>query len=722
MAQKTDSEKGKTAPKILDQGQAIERAVVAPDGTITISHSEAKLTSVDVADVDLLLNFSDGTFVIIPNGALDAISSTPHNVLFNDNKESLGSLFKMVGISNLAKSGSLRVVSGNVDAPKTLEESDSQTSAEKPLVTADDVRFADTVSAPAPLVKVGRGAVPGASGDNVQVPDTSDPVRPPVTPRTTSYSDPLNISEPPPAPTITLNHSITADNIINIAESHSIISIAGTVGGSAKAGDTVTLTVNGINISGHVAADMTFSIDVAGSHLVADLDQTIAASITSKYGTATVMESYSVDITAPVVTAGQIFHYAEHQHAGAVIATATATDNLGVAGFHFSATHASTSADGFYSIGSNGQISISAAGVAAGVAQNNFDITPHSFVYGIEATDTAGNVSNAQNILLTVTNADESAPVVAAGQIFNYAENQVAGAVVALVSATDDVGVTGYHFSATHTGTSVDGYYTIGSNGQISITADGVAAGVAQNDFETSPNSFIYGIEATDAAGNVSTSQNVILNVTNVDEAAPVVISGQTFSYAENQVTGAVVATVAATDDIGVTGYHFSATHTGTSADGFYSIGANGQISITAAGTAADVAQNDFEKLPNSFIYGIEATDAAGNVSLAQNITLTVTNVDEVAPEVTAGQTFSYAENQTVGAVVATVAATDDFGVTGYHFSATHSGVSADGFYNIGANGQISITAAGVAAGVAQNDFETLPNSFNYGIEAVDAA
>ena len=116
---------------------------------------------------------------------------------------------------------------------------------------------------------------------------------------------------------------------------------------------------------------------------------------------------------------------------------------------------------------------------------------------------------------------DEAPPVVTAGQTFNYAENQAAGAVVATVAATDDVGVTGYHFSATHTGTSADGFYTIGANGQISITAAGVAAGVAQNDFETAPNSFSYGIEATDAAGNVSAAQNVTLNVTNVDEAPP---------------------------------------------------------------------------------------------------------------------------------------------------------------------------------------------------------
>jgi hypothetical protein len=41
MAQETQDEKGKSATRVLEQGQQIERAFVAPDGTVTIPHSEA---------------------------------------------------------------------------------------------------------------------------------------------------------------------------------------------------------------------------------------------------------------------------------------------------------------------------------------------------------------------------------------------------------------------------------------------------------------------------------------------------------------------------------------------------------------------------------------------------------------------------------------------------------------------------------------------------------
>ncbi len=76
-------------------------------------------------------------------------------------------------------------------------------------------------------------------------------------------------------------------------------------------------------------------------------------------------------------------------------------------------------------------------------------------------------------------------PVVTPGQSFSYAENQSAGAVVGIVAASDDVGVTGFRFSDSGSATSLDGYYTIAANGQIRITAAGVAAGIENNDFET---------------------------------------------------------------------------------------------------------------------------------------------------------------------------------------------------------------------------------------------
>ena len=82
-----------------------------------------------------------------------------------------------------------------------------------------------------------------------------------------------------PAPTVTLTSNITADDVINAAEAGGNVAITGTVGGDAQVGDTVTLTVNGVNYTGTVAAGNTFSINVPGAALVADADFTIQASV-----------------------------------------------------------------------------------------------------------------------------------------------------------------------------------------------------------------------------------------------------------------------------------------------------------------------------------------------------------------------------------------------------------------------------------------------------------
>lgn len=150
MANENNTPGNDVVQKILAKGQQVERAVVAPDGTVTIPHSESGLQSVNVADVDLLLGFSNGTYVIIPNGALDAISDKPHRVIFNDQKDDLGNLFKMTGTSNPAKAGSLRVVTDEINA-RPPQESEARPQEEQ-------------LAPPAPMPKVGTGTAPGLKG------------------------------------------------------------------------------------------------------------------------------------------------------------------------------------------------------------------------------------------------------------------------------------------------------------------------------------------------------------------------------------------------------------------------------------------------------------------------------------------------------------------------------------------------------------------------------
>ncbi|MFM6959694.1 MAG: hypothetical protein ACKOW0_01545 [Schleiferiaceae bacterium] len=111
---------------------------------------------------------------------------------------------------------------------------------------------------------------------------------------------------------------------------------------------------------------------------------------------------------------------------------------------------------------------------------------------------------------------------------YDYQENQLADATVATVTTAGSDAVAfrfaGADADATDSQLSHDGFYRIDNTGKITITAAGIAAGEATNDYETTPNAFTYGIEAQDLAGNWSASTDVALNVTN--DATDDVVTG----------------------------------------------------------------------------------------------------------------------------------------------------------------------------------------------------
>jgi hypothetical protein len=103
---------------------------------------------------------------------------------------------------------------------------------------------------------------------------------------------------------------ITSDNIIDLQEANGDITITGRVDGTAKIGDTVTLTIDGQDYLATVQTDYTFSITVPASILTADSDHVIQASVTTLNGngnpdTTTIDKSYFVDTIPPTVDDGR---------------------------------------------------------------------------------------------------------------------------------------------------------------------------------------------------------------------------------------------------------------------------------------------------------------------------------------------------------------------------------------------------------------------------------
>lgn len=137
-----------------------------------------------------------------------------------------------------------------------------------------------------------------------------------------------------------------------------------------------------------------------------------------------------------------------------------------------------------------------------------------------------------------------------------------------------------------------------------------------------------FKITLKDAANSVVATKTVtILDSSSEDTQAPVATAA-TVEYAENATDSTVLATVAATDNIKVTNFEIVSGNDSK----FFEIDATGKITLTAAGVAS--VANDYEATPNSTTLGVVAVDAAGNKSVAVDILLKETDVDDVAPTV----------------------------------------------------------------------------------------
>ena len=281
-----------------------------------------------------------------------------------------------------------------------------------------------------------------------------------------------------------------------------------------------------------------------------------------------------------------------------------------------------------------------------------FGLTGDTLVKGVVAAD-ANRVSAAEieAHMAVLTSLDTEPPVITSSANYTAAENQT---TIGTATATDA--------NSASISFSVSGF-------DLEITSDGVLSFATAPDYETK-STYTAVITATD--GTNSTAQSITVNVTDVDDVAPVFSSSATFSAAENQTA---IGTVAATD-------------ADTSDSSIYFTVSGSDLSITSAGVLTFASAPDYET-KTSYTATVTATD--GTNLTTQSITVNVTDVDDVAPAFSSSATFSAAENQTaIGTVTATDVDTDNSSI-----SFTVSG------------SELSITSAGVLTFASAPDYET---------------
>ncbi|WP_395764098.1 retention module-containing protein [Stutzerimonas balearica] len=333
---------------------------------------------------------------------------------------------------------------------------------------------------------------------------------------------------------------------------------------------------------------------------------------------------------------------------------------------------ADTGASGTDDITNNGALSIGGLETDATVEystdggqtwSSSFTPVEGSNTVSVRQTDVAGNTSGATTVSFVL-------------------DTQVAAPSVSL---TSDTGASGSD-SITSSGALTIGGTETGAT--VEYSTDGGYTWTST--FTPVEGSNTVSVRQTDVAGNTSAATTVSF-VLDTQVAAP---------------------TVSLQADTGTSGTD-SITNNGTLTIGGTETGATVEYSTDGGQTWT----SSFTPVEGSNTVSVRQTDVAGNTSGATTVSFVL---DTQAPAVPAGQQFSYDENQPANALIGSVSAQDALGVVAFRFADSGNEMSADGYFHIDAQGRITLTPAGAAAGV--NDFEQAPNSHGYTIEAIDAA
>ncbi len=466
---------------------------------------------------------------------------------------------------------------------------------------------------------------------------------------------------------------VTANQSFNVAENSAATTAVETVlatDGDATATTFQNWTITAGNTDKDGDSTLPFAINASTGAITVndagDLDREQTASFTlsvtvtdgvntSAAQTVTVNLTDVNDVT-PVVTANQSFNVAENSAATTAVGMVLATDgDVTATTFqNWMITAGNTDKDGdstlpFAINASTGAITVNDAG--------DLDREQTSSVMLSVTVSDEVHTSSAQTVTINLTDVNDVTPVVTADQSFSVAENSAATTAVGTLLATDgDVTATTFQsWTITAGNMDKDGDSTLpfainASTGAITVNDAG------DLDREQTA-SFTLSVTVSDGV-NTSAAQTVTINLTDVNDLTPIVTANQSFSVVENSAATTAVGTVLATDgDVTATTFQdWTITAGNTDKDGDSSLPFAFNAS-TGAITVNDAGDLDREQT-TSFTLSVTVSDGV-NTSGVQTVTVNLTDVNDVTPVVTAGQSFNVAENSSATTAVGTVLTTD---------------------------------------------------------------
>jgi len=246
----------------------------------------------------------------------------------------------------------------------------------------------------------------------------------------------------------------------------------------------------------------------------------------------------------------------------------------------------------------SGSLSITSTNGTSGtttVSNNTITYTPDADYNGTDSfTYSITQAGLSSSALVTVTiNSVNDAPSIDIASTLSAAENQTA---VATISKSD---VDGDSLTLTMSGT---------DSSSFNLSTDDVLTFTTAPDYETK-NSYALSFSLSD--GTVTTTKDITVAVTNVNDVAPVITSSATFTSAENQTT---VGSISATD---IEGDALT-----------YSISGS-DLQISNSGVVSFISAPDYETKSS---YTAIVTVSDGVNSTTQTITVTISDIYEVIP------------------------------------------------------------------------------------------
>ncbi|WP_428806620.1 tandem-95 repeat protein [Vibrio lamellibrachiae] len=312
--------------------------------------------------------------------------------------------------------------------------------------------------------------------------------------------------------------------------------------------------------------------------------------------------------------------------------------------------------NGWFEINSQGEIRLTETGLEA--AANDFEDAGPINEHNLVVTVNDGTVEVDTNVRLEERNVNDNQTEFSkdSESSISYLEGAQAGATLGNVTATDlDGDDIVYSIAKEDNIYALDDtnkdkpYFFVDQNGNISLTVDGAAA--FANDFEKDSNSHSIKVTATGTSGEgedtVSTI-DVTLSELNVnDEDTNFASDSISFNYEENQVAGATIGTVEASDKDGS-----NITYSIKQGDNVYIDDKplyavdekTGEISLTEEGAAAYT--NDYEETGNSHKIKVTATgtDGEGDDTVG-TIEVTLNETDDDSDNPPESESFTYSVN-----------------------------------------------------------------------------